>query len=188
MSSYEIFQLAMDYRAPPGIIHPLLKERYNWVDEELEKREKLEKSYAMYKYMCPVPLKWFYNRDNYFYEALENNDIIEEYDYTNLNSIQVTFSDLYPYDFEPYDSDLSVESFSSMPSLVNLNDLNEFELSYPYTQSLLRIMDEDELSIQEIILDSYEKDSLYEDEDEEYEYDKDDEWLPYEEDKEFINE
>lgn len=35
MSSMNTIQLAMDMNMPPGLIHPLLKENYNWVDHRL---------------------------------------------------------------------------------------------------------------------------------------------------------
>jgi hypothetical protein len=44
MSSQIMYQLAMDFTGPPGITHPLFKEKYAWVDECL--REKYY-SYAL---------------------------------------------------------------------------------------------------------------------------------------------
>lgn len=36
MSSINIFQIAMDMNGPPGLIHPLLREKWSWVDNKLE--------------------------------------------------------------------------------------------------------------------------------------------------------
>lgn len=35
MNSLNAFQAAMDLNAPPGVIHPILEEKYAWVDERL---------------------------------------------------------------------------------------------------------------------------------------------------------
>jgi hypothetical protein len=64
---------------PPGLTHPLLIENFAWVDLELERRDT-----PFLKPMCPIPLKWFYNRENISLECLEREHY--ELDYSESES------------------------------------------------------------------------------------------------------
>lgn len=165
MNSYQIYQVAMDCNAPPGITHRLFKENYAWVDEELEKREENFSS----RRLTPVPLSWLYKYGERqpFYQPLEEEEEGEEheeyeddrqyedkeyeaeYEYEYENEDEEDYDkleyDKYAYHINRIDqmwnSDVGREVCSpSMPSLININD--NWDYPYPFTQSLLHIIQE----------------------------------------------
>ena len=88
--NYSTFlHIAPDYNAPPGITHPLFKENYAWVDQELEKRSMI----FPYKHLIPVPINWLfhYSKKMPVYQELEDS-LITSYNYEDINSDQFTFT------------------------------------------------------------------------------------------------
>jgi Ran GTPase-activating protein (RanGAP) involved in mRNA processing and transport len=90
---------------PPGLTHPLLIENFAWVDFELERRDT-----AFLKPMCPLPLKWFYNRENISLECLEP----EQSPYPETRQIRLSATgdyytdDHYELDYSESESDIYI--------------------------------------------------------------------------------
>ena len=134
---------------PPGLTHPLLIDKFAWVDLELERRDT-----PFLKPMCPLPLKWFYNRENISLECLER----EQSTYPETRPIRLSATGDY-YTNEHY------------------------ELDYSESESDIYIINEEEegLIMYAVSDDEYEEGEYGGDEDEEDEEDEDEE---YEEDEE----
>jgi hypothetical protein len=85
---------------PPGLTHPLLIEKFAWVDLELERRDT-----PFLKPMCPLPLKWFYNRENISLECLER----EQSPYPETRPIRLSATDdHYELDYSESESDIYI--------------------------------------------------------------------------------
>jgi hypothetical protein len=78
MSASSIYDIAMGYNAPPGLVHPLLQENYAWVDERLRLNQ------YSYQYDCddcetgfiprPCPISWVDYRYNHIAKGIEEID------------------------------------------------------------------------------------------------------------------
>lgn len=173
MDSYQIYQVAMDCNAPPGITHPLFKENYAWIDEELEKREEIFSS----KRLTPVSLNWLYKYGERrpFYQPLEEEEEGEEYEYEDDRQYEYEeYDDEYEAEYEAEEEDydkLEYDKYAyhinridqmwnndirevcspSMPTLINLNDLHHLndDWEVPFARSLLHDLHMVEEGIQE---------------------------------------
>ena len=137
---------------PPGLTHPLLIEKFAWVDLELERRDT-----PFLKPMCPLPLKWFYNRENISLECLER----EQSPYPETRPIRLSATGHYYTD-------------------------DHYELDYSESESDIYIINEEEegLIMYAVSDDEYEEGEYEGDEDEEDEEDEEGEDEEYEEDEE----
>ena len=121
---------------PPGLTHPLLIEKFAWVDLELERRDT-----PFLKPMCPLPLKWFYNRENISLECLER----EQSPYPETRPIRLSATGHYYTD-------------------------DHYELDYSESESDIYIINEEEEGlIMYVVSDDEYEECEYEGEDEEYE-------------------
>ena len=88
---------------PPGLTHPLLMENSAWIDLELERRDT-----AIFKPLCPIPLRWLRNKQNILLTCLERDPSdtpIISPPYPEMRLIRVSrLSDTgeYYYDYEYY--------------------------------------------------------------------------------------
>ena len=136
---------------PPGLTHPLLIERFAWIDLELERRET-----AVVKSLCPIPLKWLRNKDNITLECLEREH----------------------FDCPSYPDCLSYPDCPSYPEMrliciSKLSDTGEYYNEYHYdldnyseSDPDIHVMNEDEGFIMHVVSDDEYEEEGDEDEDE----------------------
>ena len=81
MSASAIYDIVMGHNAPPGLIHPLLKENYAWVDERLQNNQySYQYNYedcddCEYGFMPrPCPIAWVDYRYNHIAKGIEEFD------------------------------------------------------------------------------------------------------------------
>jgi len=91
--NFNIFQIAMNINAPPGIIHPLLQENYAWVDECLREKyynnfddkELLNEPYDYelvnneleengISFLKPTPITWANYKSRAILKCIEDED------------------------------------------------------------------------------------------------------------------
>lgn len=75
MSASSVYDIAMGYNAPPGLVHPLLQENYAWVDERLRINQ------YSFEYDCddcelgiplrPCPITWVDYRLDHIAKGIE---------------------------------------------------------------------------------------------------------------------
>jgi len=71
-----VFQIAKDFNGPPGLVHPLLVENFDWVDERLHE---MYNGSTEYFPLCPLPL-WLRPRDSKQEVSLEDDETsVESY-------------------------------------------------------------------------------------------------------------
>jgi hypothetical protein len=78
MSVSTIHDIVMGLNAPPGLIHPILKENYAWVDERLRNiQHSCEYDYDDCEngfIPCPCPISWVDYRYNHIAKGIEESE------------------------------------------------------------------------------------------------------------------
>jgi hypothetical protein len=155
MSASSLYDIAMGYNAPPGLVHPILQEQYAWVDE------RLRLNYYSCQYDCddcedgfiprPCPISWVDYRYNHIAKGIEEVDDPIVIDYkrkraesdisdheeelinafkkmkTDDDKIPVTES---KYNYEPLSNpfcNLDCENYNYQCSLINKDESEELQ-------------------------------------------------------------